>query len=67
MRAGGVHVNVVSRAQKMNYSTMQDITSPRDMTWNESRAENLISTVSRISGVFVMAISVLGLALWIVT
>lgn len=37
------------------------------MTWNESRAENLISTVSRISGVFVMAISVLGLALWIVT
>lgn len=51
----------------MNYSTMQDMTSPRHMTWNESRAENLISTVSRISGVFVMAISVLGLALWIVT
>lgn len=51
----------------MIYSSMQDMKSPRHMTWNESRAENLISTVSRISGIFVIAISVLGLALWIVS
>ena len=67
MRAGGVHVNFVSRAQQMNYSTTQDMTLARQMAWHESRAENLISTVSRISGIFVMAVSVIGLALLIVT